>query len=261
MRVSVNAHLSFGMVNVPVGVSPSTSKASEVSFKTLHAPCLAPIKQDKLCSSCRKHLDPSEIVKGYEVVKGQYVTFTEDELAQLMPERSPIIKIETFMPSSSLNLSVLSEHSYWLVPNDAFIAPYAVLVDALSETKLVGVGTCCLWGKDHLCAVDVSGQALSLQMLTPPRAMVSPDFKVPIAPKEATKMAISLLKQMQNSKLSLDSLAPSQDELKKVIQSKIAGTEIKPVKLVEPDTTVDLMAALKASIATTKPKTSRKVAA
>ena len=136
MRVSVNAHLSFGMVNVPVGVSPSTSRHSEISFKTLHAACTAPIKQDKSCSSCGKeHLNPEEIVKGFEVVKGNYVTFTEAELAELLPERSPIIKVETFMPAGSLNLSVLSENGYWLVPSDAFIAPYAVLVDAMTRDQ------------------------------------------------------------------------------------------------------------------------------
>ena len=108
----------------------------------------------------------------------------------------------------------------------------------------------------------MSGQALSLQMLRPPKALVTPDFKVPLAPKEATKMAVTLLKQMQSKKVSLDSLAPSQDELKKVIQAKIAGTELKPAVVAEPDTTIDLMEALKASIASS-PRLSRtgKVAA
>lgn len=268
MRVSVNAHLSFGMVNVPVGVSPSTSKASEVSFKTLHAPCLAPIKQDKLCSSCGKeHLGPEDLLKGYEVVKGSYVTFTEAELARLLPERSPIIKIETFMSTVDLShqfgfpMINSATASYWLVPNEAFLPPYAVLVDAITESKLVGVGTCCLWGKDQLCAILVSGQALSLQLLVPPRSMVTPDFVVPVAPKDATAMAVELLKSMKSRKLTLNEIAPSNDELKKVIQAKVAGTEIAVEPVVAPDTTVDLMAALRASIAENaikEPKKARK---
>ena len=205
MRVSVNAHLSFGMVNVPVGVSPSTSRQADVSFKTLHLACLAPIKQDKFCSSCGKeHLGPDELCKGFEVVKGEYVTFTESELLALMPERSPLIKIEAFMHDVSLD--PLVTQSYWLVPHETFMEPYAVIMDAMGDTGVFGVGTCCLWGKDHLCAVTQTGEAMKLHLLLNPASLVEPDFVLPEPSKEAVELATTWFGRWSRTSRSKSSL-------------------------------------------------------
>ena len=80
MRVSWNGSLSFGLVSIPVGLAPATKPAarqSDVSFRLLHRECMTPIKQKRWCPTHDRELAPDEIVKGWEVAKGQFVLVEE----------------------------------------------------------------------------------------------------------------------------------------------------------------------------------------
>ena len=86
MRVSWNGSLSFGLVSIPVGLAPATKPAarqSDVSFRLLHRECMTPIKQKRWCPVHDRELAPDEIVKGWEVAKGQFVIVEEAELEAL----------------------------------------------------------------------------------------------------------------------------------------------------------------------------------
>jgi DNA end-binding protein Ku len=249
MRITVNAHLSFGMVNVPVGVSPSTDRSNGVTFKLLHKGCNAPIKQDRYCAKCGKeHLDPTELVKGVEVAKGQFVTWELSELAALQPVKSPVITVSAFTPAGMVAVPWLSESANWLVPNDAFAVAYATLVEAMLHAQLDAVGTHCLWGKEHLCAVVVNRGVLELHTMINPADMIKPDFKIVEAPADAVRLAVKVLKQMTVRTVNLPEMAPNDAAIRELVRAKIAGFELTPAKNDPPETTVDLMRTLRASI-------------
>lgn len=261
MRNAVNAYLSFGMVNVKVGVSPSTNRQADPEFKNLHAPCKAPVAQEMVCTSCGKeHLRPDELLKGYRLSKDQFVTFTLDEHRALKPERSSTIQLKGFMTLEKLPNSI--EGSWWLTPDPIFVTAYSVLYDALTATGLWGVGTCCLWGKERICAVGPDSGVLRLDALTAPSAIVEPDFELPAAPKAEVEMAIKLLQAASQHSVSLDALEPSfAAEVAAAVQAKLAGETIERQAIIQPEPTIDLMAALKASVAEMTPKKRKKQAA
>jgi len=266
MRVSVNAHLSFGMVNVPVGVSPSTNRTPEFKLRQLHAKCGNPVHQDLVCTTCHEgDLDRSDLVKGYEVTKGNYVVFTQAEIDRIKPERSPIIGIKRFAPDGMVNVVGLMNTSYWLVPNPAFEAAYSVLSYAMAELDAVGLGVCSLWGKEHLFAIealpsgsDSHGGPMKLNLLHSPSEVILPDFVINASVGAAGEMAIEVVKQMMHSELTPQQMAPGTEEMQKLVQAKLAGKELE-AKAPEPvSATVNLMEALrmtvKAKDAKPKPK-------
>jgi DNA end-binding protein Ku len=266
MRVAVNAHLSFGLVNVPVGVSPSTNRQPDVKFNLLHAKCEGPIKQAKYCPACEashdhdvglvEELSPDDLVRGYEITKGKFLTFTEGELTKMMPERSPIIELKSFVGERyAPMLKSLESNSYWLIPNDQFMTAYSMLRDAMQATHLAGIGKCCLWGKEHACYVHESADVLMLSMLLNPNDLISPDFVAPAAPKEPVSLASKLLKSMEPKTLKLSEYMPKRnEELNDLIQAKLSGMTIDSEPEPEVETTFDLMAALRASMEAEQPK-------
>ena len=107
MRTIWNGSLSFGLVNIPVGLALATSpkaRSSDVSFRQLHRECLTPIKQKRFCPVHDRELAPDEIVKGWEASKGQFVIVEEAELEAL----------ETHDDSRSIEISRFVQAETWV---------------------------------------------------------------------------------------------------------------------------------------------------
>ncbi len=102
MRITWNGSLTFGLVTIPVGLAPATKPAarqSDVSFRLLHRECLTPIKQKRWCPKHDREVGPDELVKGWEVAKGQFVVVEEEELEALeQRDDSRSIEVSQFVP-------------------------------------------------------------------------------------------------------------------------------------------------------------------
>jgi len=113
MRVTWNGSLSFGLVSIPVGLAPATKPAarqSDISFRLLHRECLTPIKQKRWCPKHDREVGNDELVKGWEVAKGQFVIVEEAELEALeRHDDSRTIDIERFVPLAE----VTRPHGVW----------------------------------------------------------------------------------------------------------------------------------------------------
>jgi DNA end-binding protein Ku len=107
MRTSWNGSLSFGLVSIPVGLAPATKPAartSDVSFRMLHRECGTPIKQKRYCPKHERDLEPDEIVKGWEIAKGQFVLVEEAELEALAQhDDSRSIEITRFVDATEVD--------------------------------------------------------------------------------------------------------------------------------------------------------------
>lgn len=240
MKVTVHAHLSLGLVNVPVGVAPAVSKKEAVTFKQIHEECLTPIKQKKHCPKCDKEVTP---VKGFEVKKDEFIVITDADIDSVKPERSSVIQITKFVD----HLSPYSiEKNYWLTPEEPFSDAYATLWEAMGHLDVSGIGTSSLWGKEHPCVVQFDSRGLILGLLLGQSEVVKPDFTMPSVDKKAVEMASSVIETYRGELVDEDTESSQNKAMAEMIAKKVIGRVIDPAgeEVVEP--TVDLMAALKA---------------
>src|SRR5438876_1123268 len=147
MRTTWNGSISFGLVNIPVGLAPATKPAarqSDVSFRMPHNECLTPIKQKRWCPFHDREVTQDEIVRGWEVSKGEFVVVEDVELDPIYLDRT-----------------------YFLVPATQAAArrPYVLLLAAMRETGMAGVGRFVQAGKEKLCLIRPKGDSLALETL------------------------------------------------------------------------------------------------
>src|SRR5579862_727062 len=162
-RAIWSGSISFGLVNVPVKLVTATSP-KDIRFHQLHAKDGGRINQKRVCSVDGEEVEYSEIVKGYEVHRGQYVIVEPEELESLAPEASRSIDIEEFVDLADID-ALFYEHSYYLVPDEAAARPYALLVEAMAGTGKVGIGRFVLRTKEYLAALRPRDGALVLSTL------------------------------------------------------------------------------------------------
>ena len=144
-----NGNISFGLVSIPVRLFPAT-RSKAVSFNLLHAKDLSRIQQKIFCPVDNAIIDRSELVRGYEVAKGRYVTFTDEELKALEAHGGDhSIDITEFVPLEQID-PIYFETSYYLGCEQASAKAYRLLTDAMTKTERVALGRFTLRGKEHV---------------------------------------------------------------------------------------------------------------
>src|SRR5690242_13978141 len=165
MRTIWNGSISFGLVNIPIGLALATQR-SDIAFRTLHRECGTPIKQKRWCPTHEREVEPDELVKGWEVAKGEYVLVEEADLESVALQRSQSIEILRFVRLEDVD-PVYFDRTYYLAPAapDAARRPYVLLLRAMQETGMAAVGKFVLWGKENLCLIRAQDEALVLELL------------------------------------------------------------------------------------------------
>jgi DNA end-binding protein Ku len=136
MRTIWNGSISFGLVNIPVGLALATKPAarqSDVSFRQLHRECMTPIKQKRWCTVHEREVERDEIVKGWEVAKGEFVLVEEADLEAIMQmDDSRAIEITRFVDAEEVD-PVYFDRTYYLAPSSEPAArrPYVLLLRAM----------------------------------------------------------------------------------------------------------------------------------
>src|SRR5438552_17842940 len=124
MRTTWNGSVSFGLVNIPVGLAPATKPAarqSDVSFRLLHRECGTPIKQKRWCPVHERDVEADELVKGWEVAKGEFVLVEESDLEAVALQRSQSIEILRFVELADVD-PMYFDRTYYLAPAGAAAA-------------------------------------------------------------------------------------------------------------------------------------------
>lgn len=152
--------ISFGLVSIPVKMYTSASSGG-VSFNQLHAKCGSRIKQQIFCPVCNVVVERSELVRGYEFAKEQYVRFTEEELKTLEQENSKLIEIEEFVPLDKVD-PIYFEKTYYLGPDEGGDKAYRLLADAMTKTNRVALAKFVMRGKENLVLIRPSQGGLML---------------------------------------------------------------------------------------------------
>jgi DNA end-binding protein Ku len=274
MRTTWNGSVSFGLVNIPVGLAPATKPAarqSDVSFRMLHRECGTPIKQKRWCPVHERDVESDELVRGWEVAKGQFVTVEDADLEAIeQRDTSRSIEISRFVRLDEVD-PIYFDRTYFLVPAGAEAArrPYVLLSEAMKEAGVAALGRFVLAGKEKLCLIRPMGEALALETL-----FVSEDVKDHAEIAEAVSTSEVREPELELAKQIIASLAGSFDpgelrseyreSLRELLEAKLAGQEIEMPEAPAPTPVVDLMEALRASVAAAsakKPTAEKKKAA
>ena len=248
--------MQFGMVNIPVALYVATETTSKVSFNLLCPDHKTRIKNKRWCPVGEHEV--ASTVKGYEYEKGQYVIFDDDDLEKLPLASSRSIDIAGFIKNEELPGELYFQNAYYLEPDKGAQKPYALLVKTLEKTGRVAVAKFALRERERLVSMRAHENVLVLNTLHWPDEIrsiedlnLTEDIK--IAPAEL-KMAESLVEMMA---MKFD---PSEfrDEYKQafeqIVDAKVKGHEdlVEAPEAEAETTVVDLMTALKASVARAK---------
>src|SRR5258708_7830149 len=145
MRTIWNGSISFGLVSIPVGLALATTakaKQSDVSFRTLHRECKTPIRQKRWCPTHDREVGPDEIVKGWEVAKGEFVIVEDADLEAIeLHDESRSIEITRFVPLDEVD-PVYLDRTYYLAPASAPAQrrPYVLLREPMNQSGIGGIG-------------------------------------------------------------------------------------------------------------------------
>jgi DNA end-binding protein Ku len=265
MRTSWNGSLSFGLVSIPVGLAPATKPAarqSDVSFRLLHRECLTPIRQKRWCPKHDREVGPDELVKGWEVTKGQFVVVEEDELEALeRRDDSRSIEITQFVRLEDVD-PIFFDRTYFLVPGSAPAQrrPYKLLLEAMRESGTAAVGRFVRAGRESLCLVRAKGEALALETLYLAEDVYSQaEIDEAIEGTDVKAPELDLARQIINGlEATFDPKALTSEyrrDLRALLEAKLSGEEIaEPEPAPEQAPVIDLMEALKASVAAAQGK-------
>ena len=258
MRTIWNGSLSFGLVTIPVGLAVAQQR-QDVAFRTLHRECGTPIKQKRWCPLHEREVEADELVKGWEFAKGQYVVVEESDLEAVDLRRSRSIELLRFVPGADVD-PLYFDRAYYLAPAPDPVGrrPYALLIRALEQTGMAAVGKFVLWGKENLCLVRPLDGALALETLyyqediRSKAEIVEAIEEIEVKDAELV-MATQLVESLAGAFDPSEYRNEYRHELRAMLESKLEGREIVAPEPLPEAHVIDLMEALKQSIAAAKP--------
>jgi DNA end-binding protein Ku len=271
MRTTWNGSLSFGLVTIPVGLAPATApkaRASDVTFRTLHRECGTPIKQKRWCPVHEREVTNDELVKGWEVSKGQFVIVEDADLEAIeQRDTSRAIEISRFVPLTEVD-PMFFDRTYFLAPSSAEAQrrPYVLLLNAMKETGMAAVGRMVIRGNENFVLIRPKGEALVLETL-----FLAEDVRSQAEIDEAVEAVDVKEPELELARQLIDSLVGDWEpeslqseyrhNLRQLLEAKLAGEEIAVPEPVADAPVVDLMEALKKSVAASKKRDGAKPAA
>ena len=262
MRTTWNGSISFGLVNIAVGLAPATKPAarqSDIAFRTLHRECGTPIKQKRWCPVHEREVQADELVKGWEVSKGEFVVVEDADLEAIAQhDNSRSIEITRFVQAGEVD-PVFFDRTYFLVPAGAAAArrPYVLLLNAMRETEMAAIGRFVLAGKEKLGLIRAKGDALVLETLFVAEDVYAQDeIEEAVEQSEVKAAELELARQVISS--MADEFDPGEltseyrSQLRELLEAKLEGREVAVPEPVVEAPVVDLMEALKRSVAEAK---------
>ena len=253
-RPTWKGFLKISLVTIPVRVFPATDAAATLSFNQLHGACQTRIQQKKWCPQCEREVEKTELVKGYEFERGRYVVLQDEDIAKARPESTRIINLVRFADAASID-PIYLERPYYLAPDGGVAAEaFAVVRDAIRGKA--GIGKLALYGREYLVAVLPRERGLvmfTLRQAKEVRSMGSIDELASLPAKvkpDELKLARQVIGNFEGELDLSEYRDEYQEELRRIIDAKVAGEEIVAPAEEAPAKLVNLMDALRKSLDT-----------
>jgi DNA end-binding protein Ku len=257
MAASVwTGYLTFGLISMPVRLF-SGARGTRVSFHLLHRDDNTRVKQQMYCPTDERVVERSELVKGYEFRKGEYVVIEPEEIKKIEPKTARTIEILEFVKQEEID-PVYFESSYYLAPEEASGKPYALLVRALKDSGYVGIAKLAMHNREYTAFLRPYEKGLMLHtMYYQDELRAAPEFGAERASlkdgelKVAHQLIDALAAKWDPSKY-YDTF---EQNVKKLIKARMQGKEVVAIDRPRPSgAPKDLMEALKQSLAQTEGK-------
>ena len=253
MRPIWSGTISFGLVSVPVRMFSAT-ESKELRFNFLDRRDLTPIGYEKVRKDTGESVPPDEVIRGFEIEKGQYVPIEDEDLDRLDIELTHSIDICDFVDLDEID-PIYFRKAYYLLPQDGAEKPYRLLVKALEETNKVGIAKVVIRNKQHLAALRAHDGVLVLETMyyaDEIRQPESVDGKAGKLQKAEVEMAKSLVENLSDKFKPEKYDDTYRKELLDLIRAKAKGKKLPEPKEEAEAEVVDLMAALRESVEQTK---------
>jgi len=253
MATSVwKGYLTFGLISIPIRLF-SAARGERVSLNQLHSVCHSRIKMPLWCPVCDRKVERNEIVKGYEYEKDQYVLFDEKELEKIEPESARSMEILEFVRVDEID-PLYYESSYYVTPEDEGRKAYQLLLDAMEESGYAAVAKITMHQREHIVVIRPRANGMTLHTMfytNEIREVAEYGKRTPAAePKEAEKKLATQLIESLAAKFEPEKYKDQyQEGMKAMIAAKQAGQEVAEVPHAKMAPVIDLMEALKKSIA------------
>ncbi len=254
MRAIWNGAISFGLVNIPVGVYSATH-SERISFNYLHQKDLGRIHNVRVCDTCGKEVPYEDLVRGYEYEKGEYVALDDEDFDKIAVESTRTISIMDFVDQDDID-PMFFDSPYYLGPGKNADHVYALFREALKDSAKVGIAKVAFREREHLAAIKAHGNALMLDTmffadeLTKPSGLDLPTKDAKVTEREL-KLAEQLIEEM-SAKFEPEKYEDTYREaLLEMIDKKIKGKGGKTKRVTAKKATtnvVDIMSKLKASL-------------
>ena len=252
-RAIGTANISFGLVSVPVKLFSTSDSSAGVSFNWIHKDCGSRLKQQYICQQDNAKVERDDMIKGYEFAKGQYVTFTPEELKALEERGDGSIEIVEFVPADKID-RVYIDKPYYLGPDKGGDRAYRLLSQAMSHTGLSALGRYAARGKQYLVLLTPWRNGIILEQLHYAHEVRSmEDVPIPSGDvkEQELKLAVNLIEQLKSDDFRPDQYKDDvRERVLELIEKKVQGEDITQAPEEAPKTQIiDLMEALKASLA------------
>ena len=246
--------ITFGMISIPVKLFGAT-ESKDLAFNNLHTTCKSRLKQKRWCPVDDREVFQDEIVRAFEYTKDQYVEVTDEDLEALPIPSKHTIELTSFVKQAEID-PVYFERTYYLEAEQVGAKPYALLMRALKTKQVSAVAKIALRNKESLCVLRPSEHdVLMLETLYYPDEIRTADLpsapEVQVSQPELT-MALSLVEMLEEPFDPRKYSDQYRNALLEVIEAKRSGQELVATPEAPLLKTVDLMAALKASLEAAK---------
>jgi DNA end-binding protein Ku len=251
MATSVwKGHLTFGLISIPVQMS-AAARGERISFNQLHKVCHSRLKQPLFCPVCNRNVERSEIVKGYEYEKDQYVLFSEEELDKIEPPSARVMEILEFVKLDEMD-PLYFDSSYYIAPEEGGVKAYQLLMKAMQESGYGAIAKLTMHQREHIVIIRPGTKGMTLHTMFYSneirKADAIPTDKVEIKEQEkklAEQLIQSLAAPFQPEKYRDE----YQENVKGMIAAKLKGQEVAEAPQPRMAPVIDLMEALKKSLA------------
>ncbi|MGH9781538.1 MAG: Ku protein [Candidatus Acidiferrales bacterium] len=250
MPSSWKGFLTFGLISIPIRLSPA-ARTERVSFNQLHKECHTRLKQPLFCPTCNRMVERSEVEKGYEYEDGQYVLFTEEELGKVEPESARSMEILEFVKLDEID-PVYFDSSYYAAPDEGGQKAYRLLTEAMQQSGYAGIAKVSMHNREYIVIIRARENGLTLHTMFYTNEIRSAEYggadKTEVKEQErtlATQLIENLAAKFEPSKYR----DTYQESLRALVAAKTAGREVTAAPHATIAPVIDLMDALKKSLA------------
>ena len=250
-------YLKLSLVSCPIALFPATSEREKISFHQLHRQTGNRIKYKKVDAETGREVEADDIVKGYEVSKGEYIELEPEELEAIALESKRVIEIETFVPKADIDELYLNNPYYIAPEGEVGQQAFAVIREAIRKEGMVALGKVVFTSREHVIAIEPRNKGLmGVTLRYPYEVRGEKSYFDDIENEKIPKDMLELASHIVDTKRG--EFDPStfedryEDALKELLRKKQKGEKIEPPKEARPSNVINLMEALRQSVSAEK---------